>query len=293
MKHMSSRPLYHVRHDLQPKLAEELLILLWDKCPCRVNVLQQGARDRGYRLANRSSDQLLTSLGNLRIIKRKEHGEIYLSELGKLVANAAKYNPALVPDLIHFTYFTFYNKKEPSSRFSWAYQLVCKHLWQLRSTAINAHHLVTLVQEQAQVTFPDYNEYGISFSQNSVAGIVNWLEALNPSCVTHSQSGERLFSRRQYCSNELLLLALEYMRVKDGNLLGAQLRLSNDVRQAIACLCLVEEEYLDDLFQSTAEAFDLILRQTERGNWISLLGNRSPFPLTDWFSSSTEEPIFE
>ncbi len=289
MKTISSRPLYHVRHDLQPDLAEELLVLLWDKSPCRVEVLQRASAERGYRLATRSPDQLLASLGNLRIIGHREHGEIHLSDLGRFIARTAKYNPGLMADLVHFTYYTIYDEKDPSSRFSWAYRLICNRLWRLRSTSINAHYLVTLVQEQAQQTFPDYEEYGISFSQNSVAGIVNWLEALNPPCVAQAQSGNRAFTRRECCSSELLMLTLEYMRMKNSDPSGIQLKLSSDIRQTVACLCLVEEECLDDLFQSTAEAFGLILRQTERGNWISLLGDRSPFPLDLWFSSLKEE----
>jgi hypothetical protein len=285
MKNISARPMYHVRHDLQPDLAEELLILLWDKSPCRLEVLQRAAEERGYRLAGRSPEQLLASLGNLRMIGRREHGEIHLSDLGKFIARTAKYNAGLMPDLIHFTYYTTYDEKDPSSRFSWAYRLICDHLWKLGNTPISTHHLVTLVQEQAQQTFRDYEEYGISFSQNSVAGVVNWLEALNPPCLIQAN---RTFTRREYCPSELLLLSLEYMRMKNSDPLGIQLKLSGDVRKAVARLCLVEEECLDDLFESTAEAFGLILRQTERGNWISLLGDRSPSPLGLWFSSLKE-----
>lgn len=289
MKTPSPRPLYHVRHDLQPRLAEELLVLLWDKSPCRVDVLQQAAVERGYRLAHRSPDQLLASLGNLRIIGHRERGEIYLSDLGRLIAHTAKYQPILLPDFIHFTYSIIYDENDPSSRFSWAYRLVCEHLWRSRDTIITVHHLVTFVQEQAQQTFPDYDAYGISFSQNSVMGIVNWLEALNPTCIVQTQTGNRAFTRRESCSCELLLLALEFTRMQLGDPTGVQLKLTSDVRQSVARLCLVEEECLDELFQTTAEAFGLILRQTERGNWISLLGDRAPFQLRTWFTSLASE----
>jgi len=281
----TSRPVYHVRHDLQPKLTEELLVLLWDKSPCRVDDLQRAAIERGYRLANRTSDQLLASLGNLRIIGHREHGEIYLSDLGRLISRTAKYNPSLIPELIHFTYCTIYDENDQSSRFSWAYRLMCEQLWHSRSSLIDVHHLVTLVQEQAQQKFQDYEEFGISFSQNSVAGIINWLEALTPSCITLTASGNRVFSRRAFCPTELVLLALEYVRAKNANSQIVQLQLLNEVKKAIACLCLVEEESLDDLLEITADAFGLILRQTERGNWISLLGDRSPLPLSAWSSS--------
>ena len=120
MKILSTRPFYHVRHDLQPKLTEELLVLLWDKSPCTVDVLQKATQERGYLLAHRSPDQLLASLGNLRIVGHRERSEIYLTDLGRLISHTAKYNPSLIPELIHFTYYTIYDESKPSSRFSWA-----------------------------------------------------------------------------------------------------------------------------------------------------------------------------
>ncbi len=140
------------------------------------------------------------------------------------------------------------------------------------------------MQETVQKTFQDYQEYGISFSQNSVTGIINWLEAMEPPCIIQTSSGSKTFARRAFCSSELVLLALEYARVKVSTSQISQLQLSNEVCRIVAHLCLVEEEVLDELFQITADAFGLILRQTERGNWISLLGDRSPLPLKAWFS---------
>lgn len=283
MKISTNRPFYHVRHDLQPKLTEELLILLWDKAPCHLEVIQQAAAKRGYQLANRSPEQLLASLGNLRIIGHRDHGEIYLSDLGKFIARAAKYNQSLLPELIHFTYYTAYDANNPSTRFSWAYRLVCDFLWRNQHLLINVHNLVTLVQEQAQQIFHDY---GISFSQNSIAGIINWLEALNPPCIMQSSSSRREFTFRLLCPGELVLLALEYTRARESSPLASQLRLSKENRELIARLCLVEEGELDDLLQIAADAYGLTLRHTERGSWISLLGDRSSLPLDVWLPFS-------
>lgn len=292
MKTSTARPFYHVRHDLQPMQTEELLLLLWDKSPCSADALQKAAVERGYLLAKRSSDQLLASLGNLRIIEHREHGVIHLSGLGRLISRVAKYNPSLLPELIHFTYYTAYDERDPASRFSWAYRLVSDYLWEARSSLINVHELVTLVQEEAQRTFQDSQDFGISFSQNSVAGIINWLEVLEPPCIVESSSGSRIFQRRVFCPSELILLALEYVRVKASNSQNSQLQLSNEVRKVVAHLCLVEEEALNDLFQIAADAFGLILRQTERGHWISLLGDRSSLPVRVWFPTgpSRSEP---
>jgi hypothetical protein len=279
----TNRSFYHVRHDLQPKLTEELLILLWDKAPCHLEAIQQSATNRGYQLANRSPEQLLASLGNLRIIGRRDHGEICLTDLGKSIARTAKYNQSLLPELIHFTYYTAYDASNPSSRFSWAYRLICDYLWRNQRLLISVHNLVTLVQEQAQQVFHDY---GISFSQNSVAGVINWLEALNPPCIAQPASGRREFTLRLLCPSELVLLALEYASAQEPNPLASQLRLTNENRELIARLCLIEKGELDDLLQIAADAYGLTLRHTERGSWISLLGDRSPLPLDSWLAFS-------
>ena len=126
MKPLSNKPIYHVRHDLQPSLTLELLVLLWDKQPCRSELLHKVAQERGYRLAERTPAQLITSLGNLGMIDRENNGDLNLSKLGKLVACTAKQNPNLAAELIHFTYYTLYDGTNPALRFSWATKMYVK-----------------------------------------------------------------------------------------------------------------------------------------------------------------------
>lgn len=225
MTNASPRPVYHVRHDLQPTLTEEILLLLLDKEPCHVDMIQRAAEERGYRIAQRSPDQLVTSLVSLRLLQRSGHGELCLSMTGRLVAQAAKYTPHLMPELIHFTYYTLYNETVRMPRFSWAYRLVCDYLWEARDLVIDGHRLVALVEESAQSLFADYDQFGVSFSLNSVAGILNWLEALNPPAVVRTQDGSRRFVRRLSCPAELLLLALDYIRLDSGGAEARQIHL--------------------------------------------------------------------
>ena len=145
--------------------------------------------------------------------------------------------------------------------------------------SISPHSLVTLIQEKAQQLFLDY---GVSFSQNSVGGIINWLEALDPPCIIQTSPNTRMFARRSFCPSELLLLALEYTKMEEGNQQTSLLQLSDETLKIVARLCLMEVEALDEMLQVVAEAFGLILRRTERGCWISLLGQRSPLPLGVW-----------
>jgi hypothetical protein len=283
MKQFNNKPIYHVRHDLQPTLTLELLVLLWDKSPCRPELLHKVAETRGYRLAQRSLDQLLASLGNLRILERNDNNDLILTRLGKLIAHTAKNNPDLVSELIHFTYYTLYDGTNPALRFSWSYRQVCEHLWYQGTHQLDPHRLVTLIQEEAQQAFADFEEYGASFSRDSVNGIVNWLEVLEPSCVNLINTGTRIFSRRTICPSEIVLLAMEYTKSKFANSNTTQLQLTTEVRKSVAKLCLLEEEVIEEVIQDAAQAFNLLYRQTERGQWISLLGERSSFPLSVWF----------
>lgn len=280
-----TKPIYHVRHDLQPKLTQELLLLLWDKSPCKISTLKATALERGYRLADRSPDQLISSLGNLRMIKRNDRGEIQLSKVGTYIADAAKYRPELVPEFIHLRYYTLYDEVLQAQRFSWAYQSVCDYLWTRGHVVVDSHHLIAFIQEAAEHQFQDYDLHGVSFSQNSVNGILNWLEALDPPCITRSPSGERLFSRRTCCPPETILVALEYARARISRTGSSQLQLSVEVRNLLERLCLLDEDSLIGMLDVVAQSFGLIYRHTERGQWISVNGDKGLIPVADWFTS--------
>lgn len=284
-----SKPVYHVRHDLQPSLTLELLLLLEAKSPCRTGDLVQFAQARGYRIANRSFDQLVSSLSNLKIVARNTMAEIKLTPCGQLIAACTKQRPELLAELLHFTYYSLYDlasEPVPALRFSWAYREVCNFLWEQSNHFVKADQLVTLVQERAQVTFGDVEEFGVSFSRDSVTGILQWLEALDPPCLRFNADEKRNFARRLLCPLDTLLLALQYLAYKPAQPLALQLQLTAPVRQAVASLCLIEPESLDDLLSDLAQSFGLAYRQTERGQWISLPGERSPLPLTLWQASS-------
>ena len=122
-----------------------------------------------------------------------------------------------------------------------------------------------------------------------MTGIIQWIEYLDPSCIKLNNAEKRTFSRRSICPLESLLLALQYVAsVPDpGQPPALQLQLTPSVRQAVARLCLLETEGFDDLLPDLAQAFGLAYRQTERGQWISLPGNRSSLPLKVW----NDQPI--
>lgn len=284
----ASRPVYHVRHDLKPILTEEVLILLGDKAPCRVDVLERTAIQRGYYLAGRSLDQLLASLGALHLVERGQPGELQFTGLGRLMAQTAKHSPHLLPELVHFTYYALYDEQTQAPRFSWSYRVVCDYLWNRQRCALEVHQIIAFVQESAQQTFSDYGQFGVSFSQDSVTGITQWFEALDPPTISRSDTGTRTFGRRLFAPPETVLLALERARLTLGNASSRQLQLSTSAQDLVARSCLLEPDIVLDMIEATAEAFGLAYRQTERGEWITLPGDRSPFPISLWFPASSQ-----
>ena len=120
---------FHVRHDFQPELAYELLLLLRsDKEGISEESLQIAANNQGFELSQRKSyDKLFKSLSELGLISKNEK-KIFLTYLGEIIAEVALYQNHLVGELIHFLYYTLYDF-DKSLRFSWSYQTICNYLW--------------------------------------------------------------------------------------------------------------------------------------------------------------------
>jgi hypothetical protein len=80
----------------------------------------------------------------------------------------------------------------------------------------------------------------ISFSTKSVRGVRKWLEALSPPVLE-----ENVFTRRNFCHPELMLLAAAWVFQRTDADLGIDLLLTPARREAICRLCLLEPAALD------------------------------------------------
>lgn len=262
---MSDPTGFHVRHDLQPELTYELLLLLRNFPSGKTQAeIQTEARIRGYKLSDRKDyGKLLRSLSELGLLVAPYYS-LELSSVGQVVATMIVYYPYLLPDFIHFLYYTAW-EINPSQRFSWSYKTVCEQLWKTSPSVIDRAYLVSYVIHEAEQGF---NLKGISFSSSSIAGILNWLGALQPACIT-TEGRQQIFNQRSYCSVELFALALShvYKFNENGN---SFVPLTPTLRQVICCLCLITPEAFNEMLDQTENHFTGLQIRRERGERYSM-----------------------
>jgi hypothetical protein len=264
---MVSRPSgFHVRHDLQPHLAQELLMLLKAAgVPQTEGQLKQAAHRRAYHLRDRKSySKLLRSLFELGLLKEYK-GSIELSELGWKISNIGTYYPHMLPEFVHFLYYTLWDKDQ-NNRFSWSYRTVCHWLWDASPCVIDRDRLVNLVIQKA---YQEFRLKGISFSQSSVSGILNWVTELNPACISRRE-GQQIFAQRPYCTVELFILALDKVHTRLRTNSISYVSLSPEVREAVCRICLVSLDAFDDMLAQTEAIFASLQVRRERGERFAL-----------------------
>jgi hypothetical protein len=263
---MSEPASFHVRHDLQPELTRELLLLLSKLPEGQTQAqLRTAAQARGYKLSERKDyNKLLRSLAELKLLT-SAHEPLTLSNTGRIAATVADFYPHLLPDFVHFLYYALWDTA-PSMYFSWSYRTVCDILWQTAPGTVNRSYLVSLVLQEAEQRFC---VQGISFSASSVAGILNWLAALNPLCLT-TQDRQQIFNRRSYCSVELFALTLNHIyQINRGG--DSFIPLSPSLRQNICRLCLISLEAFDEMLDQAETHFSKLQIRRERGERFSML----------------------
>lgn len=260
-----SRPSgFHVRHDLQPSLVHELLMLLYRGNAETEEELQAIAHLQGFTLRQRHSySKLLKSLEELQIID-KGRKPIVLTELGKIISELVLFQPPLLGELIHILYYTLFDI-DPLQRFSWSYRTVCQHLWTSAPSTINRDRLVNVVTQEA---IEQFGEHSISFSTQSVLGIFYWLNSLYPTCI---DSAGKTFSRRLYCPIETFVLALYHVYEQyRGD--GLSVLLSPEIRQAVCQICLIVPEAFQELLEQAETSFANVQVRRERGERLIMTG---------------------
>lgn len=262
---MSKPTGFHVRHDLQPNFAYELLILLQSIPEGQTEEdLQIAAQVQGYALRQRTSyGKLINSLEELGVIE-KEHKVLRLTDQGRIISEVSLFQRQLLGELIHFLYYTLFASDE-NLRFSWSYRTVCDHLWMTAPCTVNRDRLVNIVVQNAADQF---DETSISFSTQSVMGILYWVGSLHPACL---DAQGRMFSRRLYCPVETFLLALHhvYQQFSED---GMSVLLTPEMRQEVCQICLIVPEAFQEMLEQTETSFECIKVRRERGERLAISG---------------------
>lgn len=190
-----------------------------------------------------TSDWVYSTASDLGILERTDEG-IQLSANGLALA---KMRADVRQDMLHFLIYTGWSAKRPTEFLqSWAYRMVCNQYWELGTTELTNDYLdrqVAQIIDLAQTVFSamevgDFSE--ISFSRKSIRGALNWMEAVSPSVIEN-----KTFSRRSFCPPELLVMAIGHILQDEANIIGIDILLTPEKREAIGKICLLEPDNLD------------------------------------------------
>jgi hypothetical protein len=183
---------------------------------------------------------------------------------------------AAQPDLLHFlAYVAWSPEASPSLVPFWSYSHTVDALWQkatVRFKMVKSDHAGTqspykaIVEEvvgDSRTLFEGvegFNPEKVSFSDMSVRTIARSLEALQPPAIISN-----VFARRQTCSAELIALALGEAASRAGLAPGSDLLLSQDRREAVCRICVLDPGYLDRLLDWAIPRFPGVLAPGMRG----------------------------
>jgi hypothetical protein len=178
------------------------------------------------------------------------------TELGRRFYQLASQFPTLFPEAMHCLLYTAH-AFDSGKRFSWAYARVVDTLWTRSECVIDGRakaELVGLVVEEASEEFSMPIEK-IAFSQDSIRGVLNWLQALQPPVVESAGKSDH-FRRRYFCSSAMFLWAVDFVYRMHCIAHGARMFLTPERIEQICKLCVLDPSGLENVLMMTKRTSD-------------------------------------
>lgn len=226
---------FHVRHEVNPEGVWGVLDALANENDF-IHITQynrQISRLRQLGLITNQGDPLLTENG----LEIHRIGQVRLDTMW---------------DLMHFLHYTRWCFSEPTENtMFFTYSEYCNLLYSKRATSVTQLRKSFTAEVSSLITSSPYfsseiselTKGAVSLSTNSLVGVERWLSKLSPCVIT--EIGQ--FELRHYCSPELLLLAIGYMSEVVETQLGVDQLLTQEKRDLLCRICLIEEDSLDQL----------------------------------------------
>lgn len=256
---MSDQFVFHIRNAPPGDLVTTLVILgEHPRLPTISSIVEQ-ADKMGFAIQDRRRLEALVTARDLGLV----HQELnVLTDKGKIVARMESYSPDLFADVVHGLLYTLWSsEQEGMNCFSWSYRTLCRMLWEGGNGRLASRRdLASEVETRARATFsrPD-----IAFSPKSVGGALLWLSELSPPVL--DAEGVR-FSRRTFCPPELFVMATGFVYQTRDIDYGVNLLLSDENREAICQVCLLDPERFDRVLEYAVAQFDC-LHKGIGGGW--------------------------
>jgi hypothetical protein len=260
--------MFHVRHNAKPTLVREVLEILDENNTQSLDEILNIGRLRGCQIG--TTVQSTQSLKENPIQTGRDLGlissnNLSLTDLGRQMTQLFRYKPNAFNEVMHLLFYTLWNSNISAENcFSWSYRKTCDQLWENASHKIERGLLVTYVSETAMVQFATQK---VSFSKDSVRGVLQWLAELEP----HVLDGEKKsFTRRTFCPPEAFVLAVDYLYRTEGADYQTNLILDPKKQETICKVCLLEPAAFDSVLEWTVGQYNFIQRGTG-GGWGSYL----------------------
>lgn len=211
------------------------------------------AEDIGYVIQDR---QRLEALRTGRDLGLVEENENVLTETGVIMSRLELSKPDIFSDIMHALYYTLWHPEQPKANcFSWSYQTLCRLLWRGEFSVLqDRRQVASTIEAIGRDRFPGSN---IAFSPKSVGGILLWLGELNPPVL---QGDELRFTPRTFCPPELFVLATAFVYKKHEADYGTNLLLTEERRDAICEVCLLDPASFNRVSDYAVSQFDYLTK---------------------------------
>lgn len=268
--------MFHVRHSAKPIQVGEVLQALHGQGRLSLEEILEIGRQRGYQIGTTVkspqtvNDHPVREAKDLGLITESA---LSLTNLGQQMVDLLNHKPSVFSETMHVLHYALWiPSRKTSNCFSWSYRTTCDLLWESGSTIIDRGRLASEVSTLAMERF-DTNE--VSFSKDSVRGVLQWLSELDPP-VLNTRQEANVFTRRTFCPPETFALAVDYLYRVEGADYQTNLLLDPDKQATICKVCLLDSTAFDASFEWAVGQYDFLKRGT-RGGWGSyLLLTRQP-----------------
>jgi len=261
--------MFHIRNAPPGDLAAMLVVLgKYPKLSTISKVVEQ-AENMGFLIQDHRRLEALVTGRDLGLVDQDMN---VLTDIGKIVTRLESYAPDLFVDVIHGLLYTLWSSKQKGTNcFSWSYRALCKMLWEAGNGELASRRdLASGIETRARKAFsrPD-----IAFSPKSVGGALLWLSDLTPPILNEEKTR---FSRRTFCPPELFIMATDFVYRTQEIDYGVNLLLSDENRDAICRVCLLELERFERVLEYAVAQFDY-LHKGIGGGWGQYLAlDRAP-----------------
>jgi hypothetical protein len=266
--------MFHVRHNARPTLTKEVLQILDGSGSLTLDEILDIGRQRGYQVG--TAMQSKQSLKENPIRTSRDLGLIAaevlsLTTLGEQMVKLLRYKPGVFNEVMHILHYTLWTPaRNMDNCFSWSYRTTCDRLWESSSISIDRRQLVSHVSEAAMGKFSTNR---VSFSKDSVRGVLQWLTDLEPPVL---EGENKTFTRRTFCPPETFVLAVDFLYRVEDTAYQTNLLLDPGKQEIICKVCLLEPTAFDTALDWAAGQYDFLQRGTSGGWGSYILLTRQP-----------------